>query len=88
MALFMDVHHLTDAVAGWIKADSNYVISALAKRKAEDSGYMEVLFLDAVERDAPVVERELSAADKAGIEATDIILKFDGKPVESLAILA
>jgi len=35
---------------GWIKADSNYVISALAKKKAEDAGYMEVLFLDAVER--------------------------------------
>jgi branched-chain amino acid aminotransferase len=35
---------------GWIKADSNYVISALAKREAEDSGYMEVLFLDARER--------------------------------------
>ena len=34
---------------GWIKADSNYVISALAKKQAEDSGFMEVLFLDAVE---------------------------------------
>jgi branched-chain amino acid aminotransferase len=35
---------------GWIKADSNYVISALAKKEAENAGYMEVLFLDAVER--------------------------------------
>jgi branched-chain amino acid aminotransferase len=35
---------------GWIKADSNYVISALAKKEAEVSGYMEVLFLDARER--------------------------------------
>jgi len=35
---------------GWIKADSNYVISALAKKEAEEAGYMEVLFLDAVER--------------------------------------
>jgi branched-chain amino acid aminotransferase len=34
---------------GWIKADSNYVISALAKKKAEDAGFMEVLFLDAEE---------------------------------------
>lgn len=35
---------------GWIKADSNYVISALAKKEAETAGYMEVLFLDAIER--------------------------------------
>jgi branched-chain amino acid aminotransferase len=35
---------------GWIKADSNYVISALAKKEAESAGYMEVLFLDARER--------------------------------------
>jgi branched-chain amino acid aminotransferase len=35
---------------GWIKADSNYVISALAKKEAENAGYMEVLFLDARER--------------------------------------
>jgi branched-chain amino acid aminotransferase len=35
---------------GWIKADSNYVISALAKKEAENAGYMEVLFLDATDR--------------------------------------
>ncbi len=35
---------------GWIKADSNYVISALAKKEAESAGFMEVLFLDARER--------------------------------------
>jgi branched-chain amino acid aminotransferase len=35
---------------GWIKADSNYVISALAKKEAEEAGYMEVLFLDATDR--------------------------------------
>ena len=35
---------------GWIKADSNYVISALAKKEAEVAGFMEVLFLDARER--------------------------------------
>jgi branched-chain amino acid aminotransferase len=35
---------------GWIKADSNYVISALAKKEAENAGFMEVLFLDAAER--------------------------------------
>ena len=35
---------------GWIKCDANYVISALARKEAENAGYMEVLFLDAVER--------------------------------------
>ena len=35
---------------GWIKCDANYVISALAKKEAEKAGYMEVLFLDAVDR--------------------------------------
>ncbi len=32
---------------GWIKAASNYVISALAKKEAERQGYMECIFLDA-----------------------------------------
>ena len=32
---------------GWIKADSNYVTSALAKKEAEAAGFMEALFLDA-----------------------------------------
>jgi branched-chain amino acid aminotransferase len=32
---------------GYIKAASNYVISALAKREAETAGYMEVIYLDA-----------------------------------------
>jgi branched-chain amino acid aminotransferase len=34
---------------GWIKADSNYVTSALAKKEAELAGYMEAVFLDARE---------------------------------------
>jgi len=34
---------------GWIKSDSNYVTSALAKREAEDAGFMEAVFLDAKE---------------------------------------
>ena len=34
---------------GWIKADSNYVTSALAKKEAEAAGYMEAVFLDAKE---------------------------------------
>jgi branched-chain amino acid aminotransferase len=35
---------------GWIKADSNYVISALAKHEATEQGYMECVFLDAENR--------------------------------------
>jgi branched-chain amino acid aminotransferase len=31
---------------GWIKANANYVIAALAKHKAVDAGYMECVFLD------------------------------------------
>jgi branched-chain amino acid aminotransferase len=34
---------------GWIKSDSNYVTSALAKREAELAGYLEAVFLDARE---------------------------------------
>jgi branched-chain amino acid aminotransferase len=39
----------TPGGTGWIKADSNYVTSALAKREAEAAGYMEAVFLDAAE---------------------------------------
>jgi len=35
---------------GWIKACSNYAISALAKAEALKNGYMECIFLDAVHR--------------------------------------
>ena len=35
---------------GWIKACSNYVISALAKSEALKAGYMECVFLDSVHR--------------------------------------
>ena len=34
---------------GWIKSDSNYVTSALAKKEAEAAGFMEAVFLDAKE---------------------------------------
>jgi branched-chain amino acid aminotransferase len=37
----------TPGGTGWIKTDANYVTSALAKKEAEDQGYMEALFLDA-----------------------------------------
>ena len=39
----------TQGGTGWIKAASNYVISALAKKEAEAQGYMECMFLDAVD---------------------------------------
>jgi len=35
---------------GWIKSCSNYTIAALAKHEAIEAGYMECVFLDAVER--------------------------------------
>jgi len=35
---------------GWIKCAANYIPSALAKKEAEEQGYMEVIFLDAVKR--------------------------------------
>ena len=35
---------------GWIKAASNYVISALAKHEAQKAGYMECIYLDATHR--------------------------------------
>ncbi len=38
------------AGTGWIKSDSNYVISALAKKRAEAAGFMECIFLDSQER--------------------------------------
>ena len=33
---------------GWIKAASNYVVSAIAKQEASEDGYLECVFLDAV----------------------------------------
>ncbi|MDR2500861.1 MAG: branched-chain-amino-acid transaminase [Treponema sp.] len=35
---------------GWIKASANYAVSALAKHEANEAGYVECIFLDAVER--------------------------------------
>ncbi|MDR3275619.1 MAG: aminotransferase class IV [Treponema sp.] len=35
---------------GWIKCAANYVISALAKHEANEGGFVECVFLDAVER--------------------------------------
>jgi branched-chain amino acid aminotransferase len=49
-AVTTEMIRATHKGTGWIKADSNYVISALAKKAAESEGFMEVLFLDAVDR--------------------------------------
>ncbi|MDR0302790.1 MAG: branched-chain-amino-acid transaminase [Treponema sp.] len=47
-ALVSDRVRATPNGTGWIKAASNYVISALAKSEALNAGYMECVFLDAV----------------------------------------
>ncbi len=39
----------TPGGTGWIKCDANYVISILAKKRAEKAGYMEAIFLDSRE---------------------------------------
>jgi branched-chain amino acid aminotransferase len=49
-AVTSEMIRATPKGTGWIKCDSNYVISALAKKQAEEAGYMEVLFLDSVNR--------------------------------------
>jgi branched-chain amino acid aminotransferase len=49
-AVVTDRIRATPKGTGWIKACSNYVIAALAKHEAADSGYMECVFLDAVHR--------------------------------------
>lgn len=40
----------TPGGTGWIKCNANYVIPALAKREAENEGYMEAIFLDVLEK--------------------------------------
>ena len=40
----------TPGGTGWIKAASNYTIAALAKHEAQEAGYMECVFLDALHR--------------------------------------
>jgi branched-chain amino acid aminotransferase len=49
-AVVSDRIRATPKGTGWIKAASNYVISALAKHEAAEAGFMECVFLDAVER--------------------------------------
>lgn len=49
-AITSDMIRATENGTGWIKCASNYVISTLAKKKANQQGYMEAIFLDAKER--------------------------------------
>jgi branched-chain amino acid aminotransferase len=49
-AVVTDRIRATPRGTGWIKAASNYVISALAKHEATDAGYIECIFLDAADR--------------------------------------
>ncbi len=49
-AITTDRVRATPRGTGWIKAASNYVISTLAKHEATSAGYMECIFLDAIEQ--------------------------------------
>jgi len=49
-AIVTDRIRATPHGTGWIKCASNYVTSTLAKKEAEDAGFMEVIFLDAIKR--------------------------------------
>ncbi len=49
-AITTDRVRATPNGTGWIKAASNYVVSALAKHEACEAGFMECIFLDACEK--------------------------------------
>ena len=49
-AVVTDKIRATPKGTGWIKAASNYTIPTLAKREAEEAGYMECIFLDSTHR--------------------------------------
>jgi branched-chain amino acid aminotransferase len=49
-AVITDRIRATPNGTGWIKAASNYVISALAKHEAAEQGFMECIYLDSIER--------------------------------------
>jgi branched-chain amino acid aminotransferase len=49
-AVVTDRIRATPNGTGWIKAASNYTIAAMAKYEAAEAGYMECIFLDAVQR--------------------------------------
>jgi branched-chain amino acid aminotransferase len=49
-AVITDRIRATPKGTGWIKAASNYVISALAKHEANAAGFMECIYLDAAHR--------------------------------------
>ncbi|MCL2068260.1 MAG: branched-chain-amino-acid transaminase [Treponema sp.] len=49
-AVVTEMIRATPKGTGWIKACSNYVVSAIAKSEALKTGYMECVFLDAIHR--------------------------------------
>ncbi len=49
-AITTDKVRATSGGTGWIKCDSNYVIPTLEKYRVQREGYMEAIFLDAVEQ--------------------------------------
>ena len=49
-AVVTDKIRATPKGTGWIKGSSNYTIATIAKYQAMQAGYMECIFLDAVER--------------------------------------
>jgi len=49
-AVTTDMIRATHHGTGSIKCNANYVIAILAKKRAEDQGYMEAIFLEAYER--------------------------------------
>jgi branched-chain amino acid aminotransferase len=49
-AVITDRIRATPKGTGWIKTAANYVISALAKHEAAEAGFVECIYLDAVER--------------------------------------
>jgi branched-chain amino acid aminotransferase len=49
-AVITDRIRATPCGTGWIKTAANYVISALAKHEAAEAGFVECIYLDAVER--------------------------------------
>ncbi|MFW5729136.1 MAG: branched-chain-amino-acid transaminase [bacterium] len=46
-AVTTDKVRATKGGTGWIKCDANYVIPTLTKKRMQEEGYMEVIFLDA-----------------------------------------
>jgi branched-chain amino acid aminotransferase len=89
----------TPGGTGWIKADSNYVTSTLAKKEAELAGFMEAVFLDAREhsyfeegsscniffvmKDGTLVTPSLEDTILAGITRKSVLVLARGKGIRT-----